>query len=314
MSRPPAPLTLVLGAGGARGLAHVGVLKALAEAGIPVGAVVGCSIGAEIGAFFCAGVSAADLEALVLRMDWKETFRLFRPDFTTGALTRGDRIHAFLAQHLGPRDIEDFAIPFACVATDLESGREEVFARGPALDAVRASIALPLAIRPHRIGTRVFADGGLVDPVPVAVARALFPGTLLAVLVHEGSRPRESWPPPKATPAWLAGMQEMLDVEAVERNLPWLSQWLRRNVGNGEADPSLIQVGRRSVEIMQNRLVELQLQQTPPDLTLRPKLGNILALEFHKGVPAMTAGYEAMQAALPALRALLGRTHGPERT
>ncbi|MGC8503232.1 MAG: patatin-like phospholipase family protein [Acidithiobacillus sp.] len=283
-------ITLVLGSGGARGLAHVGVLRALEEMQVPIAAVVGCSIGAQIGALYCAGIPVADLEMEAQGMRWWEALRLFFPDFGGGGLSSGGAIEGYLRQRLGDRDIQDFATPFACVATDLVAGREVVLTEGPALAAVRASIALPVVLSPQRLGGRILADGGLVDPVPVVVARALFPGPLLAVLVHVATQHDEPWPPRDN------GMLPRINL--FNRGDDWVADL---------PYPNLVQTMRRAVEIMQGRIVEMQLQTSPADLTLQPKLGNILTLEFHKGEAAVAAGYRAAREATAAIMALLQR-------
>ncbi|WP_163096884.1 patatin-like phospholipase family protein [Acidithiobacillus ferrianus] len=278
-------ITLVLGSGGARGLAHVGVLRALEELKIPIRAIVGCSIGAEIGAFYCTGMPTATLEAEACATRWWGTLRLFFPDFGGGGLSRGVAITQYLYDRLGDRQIEDFPLPFACVATDMVTGQEVILSSGPALPAVRASIALPVMLAPQRHGGRILADGGLIDPVPIAVARALFPGPLVAVLVHRTQR-EGAWSPP---PAPRTGGDEPTE-DIADTVIP---------------DLNILQALRRSVEIMQSHLVNLQMRFASADLILAPKLENIQTLGFHKGEVAVMAGYQATHEAAADLGALL---------
>ncbi|HMV40358.1 MAG TPA: patatin-like phospholipase family protein, partial [Plasticicumulans sp.] len=162
---------LALGSGSARGWAHIGVLRALAALGIEPQIVTGCSVGALVAAAWASGRLDA-LEAWVRRLDWWQMLNFV--DLGPGALIAGERLRTACIEHIGEHDIETLPVRFGCVATDLARGREVWFQSGSLLDAVRASMALPGVFPPVRGEDGAWlVDGGLVDPVPVSLARAL---------------------------------------------------------------------------------------------------------------------------------------------
>ena len=277
-TNPESGITLVLGGGGARGLAHAGVLRVLHDHRIPVRGTVGTSIGAEIGAFYGAGLGVARIEELVRELDWMATVKLFLPTLDRGGLTAGGNITAYLRQHLGEATFADCAPPLRAVATDMRRGSQVVLDQGSLVDAVRASIALPGIISPHRVGGRLLGDGGLVNPLPVDVARAVFDGPVVAVAVHPGAR------------------------EADE---------------DGEADPfhdpveekeslALLENLRRAVQITQAQLVNHHLAESPPDLLLKPVVPGMGSLEFYRGDEAFEAGVREAEGLVAELRELAG--------
>ena len=269
-------ITLVLGGGGARGLAHAGVLRALEEHGIPVKAVVGTSIGAEIGAFYCAGLGLEKLEAMARELDWMTTVKLFWPSLNGGGLTSGRNITAYLRERLGEATFADCRPPLRAIATDMRSGHEVILAEGALVDAVRASIALPGIIPPHRIGDRLLGDGGLVNPLPVDVARELFGGPVVAVAVHPGARETD---------------------EDGERD-PF------RDPLEEKQAPDLFENLRRAVQITQAQLVRYRLADSPPDLHLKPVVPGMGVLEFYRGGEAFEAGLAGTEAVMDELREL----------
>jgi NTE family protein len=314
-----AGLVLALGGGGARGLAHIGVLRALAERDIPVRAVAGTSIGAEIGAFFVSGMPIAELVALATAFDWKQTLQLFMPDLPAGGLVSGKRIMQFLRERLGTRRIEELTLGYAAVGTDLETGEQVVLKEGSLVDAVRASISLPGLLAPHRIGERWLVDGGVLNPVPFDVARELFGGPVVAVAVHSGARPFTRRPPsqrPARAREWLARARQLLEQPWMKRATP-LKAWLESQL------ETTAQAARRAkpawtarrvldqvLDIMQAEIVRLRAASHPPDLMLVPAVEHIGPLEFYRGKEAIAAGYHAAQEKIAALERLASRRAG----
>jgi NTE family protein len=159
---------LVLGGGGARGFAHIGVLRALAEAGVPIDWVGGTSIGSIIAAFIAQQAPADDVLARC-----REYFRAIRdPTLPIVALLQGRRIRGRLEDAFGAAAIEDLPLPFLCVSTNLSRAAQAVHERGPLVHAIRASIALPGILPPMRLGTDLHVDGGLVNNLPIDVMAA----------------------------------------------------------------------------------------------------------------------------------------------
>lgn len=179
-------VALALGSGAARGLAHIGVLRALAEAGVTPCAVAGSSIGAVVGGAFAAGRLDA-LAEFVNGLDWRRSAHLFlEASFPRSGLIEGRKIEEILRQLLGRRDISELPVPFRAVATDVTTGREVVIDEGDLVSAIRASISVPGIFSPARRKGAHLVDGGLVNPVPVSVARALGGVGVVAVNVSRG--------------------------------------------------------------------------------------------------------------------------------
>jgi NTE family protein len=174
---------LALGAGGARGLAHVGVLQGLAAAHIPVHAIAGTSIGALVGAVWAAG-QLERFEATVRALDWSDSVRLFDPTWRRAGLFAGERAAELIRGFVGDWRIEDLPVPFAAVAVDLVSGEEVWIRNGRVVDAVRASLSVPGVFTPVRSGERLFVDGALRNPVPVSVLGELGAEARIAVNLH----------------------------------------------------------------------------------------------------------------------------------
>ncbi len=177
-------LGLALSGGAARGLAHIGVIEVLEHESIQIDMVAGTSMGAIIGAAYARGLSAAELKAVALDLGWKRLAPLvdFNPLQTSG-LIGGRRIRKKLESIIGDVTFSDLKRPFACVATDIISGEEVVFTRGRVLDAVMASMALPIVFKVPRLGRRYLVDGGLSDPLPVTPLKKLGADKVIAVNV-----------------------------------------------------------------------------------------------------------------------------------
>jgi NTE family protein len=303
-------LVLALSGGGAAGLAHIGVLQILAENSIPVRAVAGSSIGAEIGAFLASGMPMDELGRLATTMDWKQTLQLFMPDLPTGGLVSGRKIIDYLNKELGAHNIEDLAMGFAAVTTDLETGEQVVIDRGGLVDAVRASISIPGIIAPHRVDRRWLIDGGVVNPVPFDVARGRFGGPVLAVGVYSSVRDRAQWKPAPPSGQWRTRVRQLL-------RQPWMKRagamqaWLEAQLENhpkshGEASPwTARRVLDQVMSITKAEIVRLRASTSPPDLLLEPEVGNIGVLEFYRGYEAISAGRAAARKKMAEIKELL---------
>ncbi|MCK4377939.1 MAG: patatin-like phospholipase family protein, partial [Deltaproteobacteria bacterium] len=176
---------LALGGGSARGWAHIGVINELEQIGIVPDIICGTSIGALVGGVYLAGQLDA-LREWLLQLDRKEIIkyldiRLLRG----GGFVEGSRLMDFFHQQMGDLKIEDLPRPYTCVSTDLETGREIWFQKGPLLDAIRASIAVPGFFTPVHLRDRWLVDGGLVNPVPVSVCRSLGAELVIAVNLNQ---------------------------------------------------------------------------------------------------------------------------------
>ncbi|MBZ9712678.1 patatin-like phospholipase family protein [Deinococcus multiflagellatus] len=259
---------LVLGGGGARGLAHLGVWEVLEAHDLRPAVVAGTSMGGLVGAFIAAGYRADELERLARSVSWRRLLDL-RP---TPGLIRQTTLSAWLAQHL-PETFEELPTPLAITATDLLSGRAVYLTRGNLHDALRATTAYPGALEPVPYEDMLLSDGGILNQLPVDAALFLGARQVLAVNVTA--------PDP-------------LELEG-RRTLPW-----RR----GGATLGPVRALRRAVEIMQAQLTDARVNLYRPDVQLRPQLGDIDLMTFHRSDQAIAAGRDAAQANLARLLTL----------
>jgi NTE family protein len=281
-SPTPAPgIALVLGGGGARGLAHLGVLEVLEREQIPVAALAGTSMGGLIGALWAAGVSLADVEDELRRLS--EPLELLKlVDLVisrSGVSVRGARIYDLLTEMLGGElRFEDLQVPLALTAADLDSGRAVVLREGPLVDAVRATISFPGIFQPVAHAGLRLIDGGVLDNLPVAAARALGPRPVVAVDVvpafranQPGSDPVEPPLQPELLPGFLQDLGQVAMMAIAE-------------------------------------MTALRLEQSPADLLLRPSIPpDVTVLTgFHRVDELVLAGAAAAEAELPRLRELAG--------
>jgi NTE family protein len=307
-------VVLALGGGGARGLAHIGVLQVLAENRIPVRAVAGTSVGAEIGAFLASGMPLEEMAQLATAFDWRLTLQLFLPDLPTGGLVSGKKILTWLNDKLGEfTAIEDLPMPFLAVASDLETGEEVILDRGPLTEAVRASISLPGTLAPFRIGERALVDGGVVNPLPFDVARRRFGGPVVAVAVHAGSQHWDRRRPRRKEGLWRTRFRQLLEETWMGR-AQHMREGLEARVaesGGAEADAaewSARLVLERVLAIGEMQIVQLRSAASPPDVMIVPDVHDIGSLEFYRAVEAIEAGRAAARAKLAEIARLVGST------
>ena len=290
MARPR--IGLALGAGAARGWAHIGVVRALAEAGVKPDVVCGTSIGALVGGALAAG-EFDRLERWVVSLGWKDVLGLVDFGWRSGFI-RGEKLFDFFRSKVADRDIGELAVPFGAVATEIETGREVWLREGSLMDAVRASIAIPGVFAPVLREGRVLVDGGLVNPVPVSLCRAL--GADIVIAVDLG------W-------AKLGFYRERARDRAAQAGgaeARWWERWLPSRGGeNGESMPSALNVFMSGMDVMQVRIGRSRLAGEPADLLVTPVLPDIRSLEFHRAAEAVAEGRAATERARPMLEHLL---------
>ncbi|MBC7097636.1 patatin-like phospholipase family protein [Candidatus Bipolaricaulota bacterium] len=182
---------MALSSGGPRGVAHVGVLQALSEAGVPVYAIAGASVGAQVGGLYAAGVPLSDIARLWGEMGFTRLARGLLPTFPWRGWSSGEEVRRTLYPLVGDVTIEQLPVRYAAVATDLRTGESVAITHGPLVDAIRASVSVPGLFVPAQLGDRLLLDGGVTNPLPVDVARALGAEVVVAVdvLVPPSERP-----------------------------------------------------------------------------------------------------------------------------
>ena len=179
LDNPERPrIALVLGSGGTRGIAHIGVLRVLRREHIPIDFVVGSSVGSIVGALFCSGISQENLEQIAVTSKRRDIFRYV---ISKNGVIDGARVEAFINRHIGQRSFDELKIPLAVVTTDIKTGEEIVIAHGDVARAVRASCTFPGLMAPMKANGRMLVDGGVVDKLPVTVAKNLGADIVIAV-------------------------------------------------------------------------------------------------------------------------------------
>lgn len=178
----PRRIGLALGSGAARGIAHIGVLKALEAEDLRPDVIAGTSMGALVGAFYAAGIPVSEIEQIAVTFDVRTVASVSDVALGKGAVFSGEKVQAFLRRHL-PATFEELRMPFGCVATDLTRNRPVRFTSGDLIAAVRASVSVPLALLPVRMDDALLVDGYVCDPVPVGLAKHLGGETIVAVEV-----------------------------------------------------------------------------------------------------------------------------------
>lgn len=287
---------LALGSGSARGWGHIGVLRALEQAAVRPDLICGSSIGALVGAAYAVG-ELDRFEQWVLGLGFAEVVSFM--DFNlSGGMLKGERLMNFFRRNFTDRPVEGLDLPFAAVATSLYSGTEVWLRSGSTAEAVRASMALPGLFTPVQRDGRLLVDGGLVNPVPVSLARAMGADIVIAVDLNADILGRHLRPEPAAPD------------KGVER-----SAWMRRlqeNLGSLLPEPSadeprlpyMLDVLTSSLNIMQVRITRSRMAGEPPEAVVAPRLAHLGLLDFHRAREAIDAGQRAAEASLPFLREL----------
>ncbi|NLT71848.1 MAG: patatin-like phospholipase RssA [Verrucomicrobiaceae bacterium] len=301
---PPIPrIGLALGSGSARGWSHIGVLGVLERAGVSVDIVCGTSMGALVGAAYTAG--ALDrLETWARDLTWQGVMGLL--DFKiSGGLVGGNKLLDVFREGLEDRGIESLPKPYAAVATELASGREIWLRDGPLIDAVRASIAVPGLFTPAERDGRLLVDGGLVNPVPVSLCRAMGADIVIAVDVNADLMGRKPLAPPEPVGETAEPSSPSGTFAAMMTKLT--SSRIKSGPKNSVEMPSMLDVIGTSLNIMQVRITRSRLAGEPADILIQPRLADIATMDFHRAVPAIEEGQRAAERMLPVIRELCCR-------
>jgi NTE family protein len=278
---------LALGAGAARGWAHIGALHELKAMGLVPDVVVGSSIGALVGGCFAAG-RLDELESFARSLNKRRVFGLLDFSFSGAGLIGGDRLRVKLQESIGAMRIEDLPMRFAGVATELETGHEVWLRRGSLVDAMRASYALPGVFEPVRLGRRWLIDGAVVNPVPVSVARALGAERVVALSITVDGTGRG------------ATRHDGIEADLAEDEAPPAARrgaGLLRRGRSGASAPGLASVMANAFNITQDRLMRSRLAGDPPDVLINLKVGRIGVFEFDRAEELIALGREAVRRA-----------------
>lgn len=307
-------VAVALGAGGARGYAHIGVLDVIAERGHEVVTIAGTSMGALVGGMAAAG-------KLPAYTDWArsltqtQVLRLLDPTISGAGAIRGERVISKVREILDGARIEECAIPFTAVATDLNNRREVWFQHGPVVTAIRASIAIPSVITPVVVGGRLLVDGGLMNPVPITPTAATLSDLVVAVSLQGRERhgPVADTPHEPATPVrtphepttgtWrslasrLSTLRDELlpDEEETERlqDDPWRYHQAPKDVTTAD-------VFNRSFDTMAALITRYRLASSPPDVLVHIPVDSCRTMEFHRAAEMIALGRDLARKAFDA--------------
>ncbi len=318
---------LVLGSGAARGLAHVGAVKALQEEKFPIDCLAGASIGALVGACYARKGDITEFEQIVLQTDFKRFLGLVdvNPALLSKGLVQGNKVKELLKPLIGDSTFKDLQIPLAVVATDVYTGEEVVLREGSVLEAVRASISMPVIFTPVKIGKRFLIDGGVVNPLPVNVAKAMDAKTIIACnVIHDPKKmtgnkkpgfsaeikepaPRQKSP---SSADGLAAFHNRMEAFSREGHseIDRIKEFINEGMLKGkkklereeEGTPDVFNVLMQVIYTAAYKIIQPQLKEA--DFVVTPDTAHIELLAFYRGKEMIQLGYTAMQKMLEQIR------------
>lgn len=260
---------LVLGSGGARGIAHIGVIEALEEQGFEICAVTGSSIGAVVGGMYCSG-HLQDYKNWLLTLSKTSVLRLFDLTITTKGFVKGQKVYNRLKSFTGNRNIEEFAIPFTAVATNITNNAEVYFTSGDLYTALRASTAIPGMFTPVNIDGQLLVDGAVLNPLPLNTIEPE-PDVLVVAVCLNGYTPSKKTEASNAKPK----------------------------------HPGLIDLLNISYDFTQQRLIQLMIEKHQPDILVQVPRDVCGGFEFHRAQEVIEVGRQVFMNALAAQKSNL---------
>ena len=303
---------LALGSGSSRGWAHIGAIEALEEENIPIDFITGCSIGAYVGAIYASG-DLNSLKDFVLKMDGKKVFSYFDVVFPqSGFLNGSKKLKELYSMHARAKTFDDLKIPLKMVATNLETGKKVVLDSGNIIDALRATMSMPGLFAPARLNDHWLIDGGLVDPVPTSVARAMGADIVIAIdlnagLVSRGMKKKEV--SEKLKPAPIEEKQYFLKhlsknfgtYEIAFKNK--FTKWFDKD----SSTPHIMDVINAAIGIAQERITSINHAVDPPDVLVQPRLADLKLMDFDRVEHAIKEGYLRIKENMDTIKMLIGK-------
>jgi len=278
-------VSLVLSSGGARGLAHVGVIEELEKRGYQIGEIAGCSAGALVGGMYAAG-KMPEFKDWICNLDRVDVFSLMDFTFSSRGFIKGEKVYNALKKVVPDCQIEDLSIPFSCNAVEVHTGKEHVFRKGSLYKAIRASGSIPSVFLPAKIEKNHFIDGGVLNPVPISLLSG--PEETLVVVVDVNGLENEFIPSPKkdesgkqliSLPGWLKDYQsKMRQFFPDEKKAESKSAY------------SSLDLLTRSFDLLQDRFCELLLERYPVDVKIKISRKQAGTLEFHRSAEMIEIG------------------------
>ncbi|MBU2493199.1 MAG: patatin-like phospholipase family protein [Bacteroidetes bacterium] len=284
---------LALGSGAARGITHIGVLKAIEESGIKIDYISGSSIGALIGGAYAMGMPVEEIENIALKTNWKLMVKIFSPTISLSSLVNSNYLSEFLSTLFGNKTFDDLKIPFSAVTADIQTGEMVVLERGDLLSAIRASISIPILFSPVTIGRHKLVDGGLVNPTPVDVVKKMGMDKVIAVNLRRFGTYGMNQYDAKQIPKVIKNVKEFSLNEKIQYFIKHPLNYLNNNSNEKTPDPKIWNILYQMFIIVQVQISDLTMQIAKPDILIEPDTGDFKVLDFSKAKELIEIGYSA---------------------
>ncbi|MEX0623468.1 MAG: patatin-like phospholipase family protein [Saccharospirillum sp.] len=299
-------VSLVLGSGGARGMAHIGIIRCLEDRHYSITNIAGASIGALVGGFYAAG-KLDQYERWVCALERTDVLRLLDLSFNGGGLFKGYKIMEVLKRQVGDAQIENLPIEFTAVAVDIERQREIWFTDGSLFEAIRGSIAIPSVFKPHPYRGMMLVDGGVLNPVPIAPT--LRTQTDLTIAVNLNGRVDMPGRSERASHKKAAKISEEAQNTVHRAINRFIDRWWSEKAGSTEPQNqwSMLELMNRSIDTMQNTIAHMKLAAHQPDILIEIPRGVGGLFDYHLASDMIEDGYQLCATALDRYEAKLGR-------
>jgi NTE family protein len=284
-------ISLVLSGGGARGIAHIGVIEALEKRGFEIASISGTSMGALVGGVYAAGKLKA-FKKWICSLDKLKVFHLVDFSFSTQGLIKGDRVFGKIDEFVGDTKIEDLGIPYVAVAVDILNKKEVIFDSGSLYDAIRASVAIPTVITPVKANNTILVDGGILNNLPVDRIKRVDDDLLVAVNVNANIPPivREN-----------EGEKDEKSEHSYLKNIKKFQEHLQK-ISPFDQDDKLgfFDLMNRSIMLMTYQITQLSLERHAPDLLIQISRESCGAYDFYRAKEMVEVGYLAAESQIDA--------------
>ena len=287
---------LALGSGAARGLTHIGVLKAIEKKNIKIDCISGSSIGALIGGAYAMGMSLQEIEKIALKTDWRLMAKVFSPTLSFSALTNDRYLNEFLYGVFGDKTFDDLKIPLSVIAADIASGKMVVINSGRILKAIRASISIPIIFSPVSYESHHLVDGGLVNPTPVDVARTMGADKIIAVNLR-AFNPHQAVFNNKENKVKRDDTSP-IDNLTLNEKIRYFAKNPLKIIDNISVDskrdlPGFGKILYQMFAIVQIQMADLTMQIATPDVLIEPDTTKYTLFDFLKGKELIEIGYQS---------------------
>lgn len=283
-------VSLVLGSGGARGMAHIGVIRCLEDQGYKISNIAGASIGALVGGFYAAG-KLDPLQSWVCALERKDVLGLLDLSFSGGGLFKGDKLMDALGKLVKDQTIEELGVDFTAVAVDLDRQKEIWFTNGSLFEAVRSSIAIPSVFKPHFYRGMWLVDGGVLNPVPVSAAMQSVSDLTIAVNLNAR---RSIFREPKVPIAKHVSLDNDHQKGVHRAIMRFLDRWRNEDVAD-EPTPEqygTLELFNRAIETMQNTIAHMKLSANIPDILVEVPFDLGGLFDYHLANDIIEQGYD----------------------